>query len=182
MHVLNLALGRSHPGRPLPAPTAAELSGLLSVCRRQKADRAAQLMLAAYHCHAELVRFLVRHGADPNRLNDRQQSPLAGAVFKKEDDVIEVSRQKNASLGRVLPGYEPRWLWRDCEFFICTNCRLAPLLLKTCQQALLDGGADPDYGTPSALECVAMFKQEDRWRTRFESAPGQGKAVPSGGQ
>lgn len=51
-------------------------------------------MLAAYHGHADLVRFLVQHGADPNRLNDRQQSPLAGAVFKKEDDVIEVSRRE----------------------------------------------------------------------------------------
>lgn len=49
-----------------------------------------QLMLAAYHGHAELVKLLIQHGADPNRLNDRGQSPLAGAVFKKEDAVIEV--------------------------------------------------------------------------------------------
>lgn len=55
-------------------------------------------MLAAYHGHADLVRFLLQHGADPNRLNDRHQSPLAGAVFKKEDDVIEVS-----VTGRMLP-------------------------------------------------------------------------------
>lgn len=48
-------------------------------------------MLAAYYGHAELVKFLIQHGADPNRLNDRLQSPLAGAVFKKEDSVIEVS-------------------------------------------------------------------------------------------
>lgn len=52
--------------------------------------RTSQLMLAAYHSHANIVRFLIHHGADPNTLNDRQQSPLAGAVFKKEDDVIEV--------------------------------------------------------------------------------------------
>lgn len=56
-------------------------------------------MLAAYHGHADLVKFLVQHGADPNRLNDRQQSPLAGAVFKKEDDVIEVSRRGECFLG-----------------------------------------------------------------------------------
>lgn len=48
-------------------------------------------MLAAYHGHAELVRLLIQHGGDPNRVNDRGQSPLAGAVFKKEDAVIEVS-------------------------------------------------------------------------------------------
>lgn len=59
-------------------------------------------MLAAYHGHADLVRFLVQHGADPNRLNDRQQSPLAGAVFKKEDDVIEVSRHEECLLGLLF--------------------------------------------------------------------------------
>lgn len=47
-------------------------------------------MLAAYHGHADLVKLLIQHGADPNRVNDRGQSPLAGAVFKKEDEVIEV--------------------------------------------------------------------------------------------
>lgn len=47
-------------------------------------------MLAAYHGHADLVKLLMQHGADPNRLNDRGQSPLAGAVFKKEDSVVEV--------------------------------------------------------------------------------------------
>ena len=50
-----------------------------------------KLMLAAYHGHADLVKVLIQHGADPNRLNDRGQSPLAGAVFKKEDAVIQVS-------------------------------------------------------------------------------------------
>jgi hypothetical protein len=47
-------------------------------------------MLAAYHGHAPLVKLLIQHGADPNSLNDRGQSPLAGAVFKGEADVIEV--------------------------------------------------------------------------------------------
>ena len=47
-------------------------------------------MLAAYHGHPDLVKTLLEHGADPNRLNDRGQSPLAGAVFKGEDGVVEV--------------------------------------------------------------------------------------------
>ena len=47
-------------------------------------------MLAAYHGHAPLVKLLMQHGADPNTLNDRGQSPLAGAVFKDEVEVIEV--------------------------------------------------------------------------------------------
>lgn len=47
-------------------------------------------MLASYHGHLPLVRLLLRHGADPNTLNDRGQSPLAGAVFKNEEEVIGV--------------------------------------------------------------------------------------------
>lgn len=48
-------------------------------------------MLSAYYGHADLVKFLIQNGADPNRLNDKRQSPLAGAVFKRLDDVVEVS-------------------------------------------------------------------------------------------
>jgi ankyrin repeat protein len=48
-------------------------------------------MLASYHGHAPLVKLLLENGADPNSLNNRKQSPLAGAVFKGEDEVVEVS-------------------------------------------------------------------------------------------
>lgn len=47
------------------------------------------VMLAAYNGHAELVTKLAAAGGDVNLLNDRNQSPLAGAIFKKEDAVIE---------------------------------------------------------------------------------------------
>lgn len=46
------------------------------------------LMLAAYHGHAATVAMLARKGADVNRVNDRGQSPLAGAVFKGEHEVV----------------------------------------------------------------------------------------------
>jgi ankyrin repeat protein len=45
-------------------------------------------MLAAYHGHAEAVRALLERGADPGRANDRGQTPLAGAVFKREPEVV----------------------------------------------------------------------------------------------
>ncbi|KAK8922471.1 hypothetical protein H634G_00588 [Metarhizium anisopliae BRIP 53293] len=64
-------------------------AGLPANLTNEKGDTL--LMLAAYYGHAELVRLLIQHGADPNRLNDKNQSPLAGAVFKKEDAVIEAS-------------------------------------------------------------------------------------------
>lgn len=59
-------------------------------------------MLAAYHGHADLVKLLIQHGADPNRVNDRGQSPLAGAVFKKEDEVIEVRTSSLISFLRII--------------------------------------------------------------------------------
>lgn len=46
-------------------------------------------MLAAYHGHHRIVSLLLSHGADPNVLNDRGQSPLAGAIFKGEKEVVE---------------------------------------------------------------------------------------------
>lgn len=46
-------------------------------------------MLAAYHGQLPLLRLLLSHNADPNILNDRKQSPLAGAIFKGEKAVVE---------------------------------------------------------------------------------------------
>ena len=93
----------------------------------------AQVMLAAYHGHAELVSLLLAQGAEPNTLNDRGQSPLAGAVFKNEEKVVD---------------------------------------------ALLEGGADPEWGDPSAMEALELFKMEG-WRGKFEAASGRGKMKES---
>ena len=67
------------------------ISKKYSLSLRKKMLIKSQLMLAAYHGHAPLVKLLLSHGADPNSLNDRGQSPLAGAVFKMESEVVEVS-------------------------------------------------------------------------------------------
>lgn len=96
------------------------------------------LMLSAYHSHPALVRLLLAHGADPNVLNDRGQSPLAGAVFKYAG-----ARAGSNNEAEVI-------------------------------EALLEGGADPDWGTPSAMDSVGMFKVGDVWRGRFEEARGRG--------
>lgn len=45
-------------------------------------------MLAAYAGHASTVSLLISLGADVNRLNDRNQSPLSGAVFKNHEAVV----------------------------------------------------------------------------------------------
>lgn len=54
------------------------------------------VMLAAYNGHPELVKALAAEGADVNLLNDRKQSPLAGAIFKKEDVVIDALLEAGA--------------------------------------------------------------------------------------
>ncbi|EGG04918.1 uncharacterized protein MELLADRAFT_30570, partial [Melampsora larici-populina 98AG31] len=40
------------------------------------------LMLSSYAGHLELVKYLISKQSNPNRLNDRGQSPLSGAIFK----------------------------------------------------------------------------------------------------
>lgn len=72
-------------------------------------------MLAAYSGHAGLVKELLARGGDANRPNDQGQYPLAGAVFKGHDDVV---------------------------------------------QALIDGGANPRLGTPTAIQTARMFKKD----------------------
>lgn len=84
------------------------------------------VMLAAYHGHAATVRALAERGADVDRLNDRGQSPLAGAVFKADDTVIGT---------------------------------------------LVELGADPDVGTPTARQTAEMFG-----RPGLFDAPGGGAA------
>jgi hypothetical protein len=44
-------------------------------------------------------------------------------------------------------------------------------------QVLLGGGADPDHGSPSAMETMTLFKQEEKWKGKFENAIGRGKAA-----
>jgi uncharacterized protein len=41
------------------------------------------LILAAYHDHPETVRMLLERGADPDRVNDRGQTALGAAVFRR---------------------------------------------------------------------------------------------------
>lgn len=61
------------------------------------------LMLAAYHGQSSLVQELAVRGADVNRVNDRGQSPLAGAVFKRSDEVIHLLIHHGADLDVGTP-------------------------------------------------------------------------------
>jgi uncharacterized protein len=74
----------------LPANTADEAGNTL-------------LMLAAYHEHAGTVRALLDLGADPDLRNDRNQAPIAGALFKGADDVVAVLVEAGADLDAGTP-------------------------------------------------------------------------------
>lgn len=69
-------------------------------------------MLSTYHGHASLSRLLLSHGADPNRLNDRGQSPLAGAVFKNEKEIVEILLEAGADVDLGRPS-----AWEAVELF-----------------------------------------------------------------
>lgn len=61
------------------------------------------LMLAAYHGHAETVTMLLDRGADVDRRNARDQSPVAGALFKGEDAVVRALVAAGADLDAGTP-------------------------------------------------------------------------------
>ena len=71
------------------------------------------LILAAYHVHLETVKTLLDRGADTARLNDRGQTALGAAVFRRSEPIV---------------------------------------------RALLAAGADPDLGSPSAVEIATFFE------------------------
>jgi len=60
-------------------------------------------MLSTYHGRIPLTRLLLIHGADPNRLNDRGQSPLAGAVFKNEIEIVDILLEAGADVDAGRP-------------------------------------------------------------------------------
>lgn len=69
----------------------------------QDPDGNTALMLAAYHGRADTVRALIGLGADVDLRNERDQSPIAGALFKGEDEVFAVLREAGADLDAGTP-------------------------------------------------------------------------------
>src|SRR4051794_38460123 len=54
------------------------------------------LILAAYHDHSDTVRALLDHGADHTRTNDRGQTALGSAVFRRSNVAIEIFLEAGA--------------------------------------------------------------------------------------
>jgi ankyrin repeat protein len=49
------------------------------------------------------VRALIERGADVNLRNNRDQSPIAGALFKGEDEIVAVLHRAGADLDAGTP-------------------------------------------------------------------------------
>src|SRR5690625_7150833 len=54
------------------------------------ADGNTALMLAAYNGRVETLKMLIERGADVDIRNSRDQSPLAGAILKGEDEEVTI--------------------------------------------------------------------------------------------
>ena len=61
------------------------------------------LMLAAYSGHPGTVEALIRGGADVDLRNARDQSPIAGALFKGEDEIVRMLQAAGADLDAGTP-------------------------------------------------------------------------------
>jgi ankyrin repeat protein len=69
----------------------------------EDADGNTLLMLAAYHGHPATVAMLVERRADVDRRNHRDQAPVAGALFKGEDQVVRLLLEAGADLDAGTP-------------------------------------------------------------------------------
>lgn len=67
------------------------------------ADSNTLLMLAAYNGQVATTRTLLERGADPDALNERNQSIIAGALFKGEAEIVALLRDAGADLDLGTP-------------------------------------------------------------------------------
>ncbi|KAI0895298.1 ankyrin [Annulohypoxylon nitens] len=106
-------------------------------------------------------------GLPPNMTNEKGDTLLMLAAYHGHADIVKLLIQHGADPNRINDrGQSP----------------LAGAVFKkedAVIETLLEGGADPECGSPSALACLAMFQQQDKWGTKFEEAPGRGKAGKS---
>lgn len=61
------------------------------------------LMYAAYHGNIETLEMLIERRADTDIRNERDQSPVAGAIFKGEEEVVRILTRAGADLDAGTP-------------------------------------------------------------------------------
>ncbi|KAF5699654.1 ankyrin protein [Fusarium globosum] len=117
-------------------------------------------------------------GLPPNLTNDKGDTLLMLAAYHGHAGLVKVLIQHGADPNRLNDrGQSPLAgaVFKKEDAVIQVNGELKRDTNNEIKE-LLDGGADPEYGQPSAAECITMFKQEDIWKLKFDVAPGKGQA------
>ncbi|KAJ4387272.1 hypothetical protein N0V93_007861 [Gnomoniopsis smithogilvyi] len=118
---------------------------------------------AARQGNAELLQQAIAAGLPPNLTNEKGDTLLMLAAYHGHAYLVRFLIQHGADPNRL------------------NDRRQSPLAGAVFKKeddvidALLEGGADPEHGMPSAMECIVMFKQEETWKARFESAKVRGR-------
>jgi ankyrin repeat protein len=112
-------------------------------------------MLAAYHGRAELVRFLLSRGAQPDRLNERGQSALSGAVFKGWTEVVRALVQAGADIRAGNPNAI------DCAYMYV--CYSVPSTSPS-SYSIISALACKEYPFLMSLRPLERFKRDDYWQ------------------
>jgi ankyrin repeat protein len=87
------------------------------------ADGDTLLILAAYHVHLDTVQALLGRGADTARVNDRGQTAIGAAVFRRAESVVQA----------LLDAGADPWLGRQSAYAVAEVFELQDM------RALLDG-------------------------------------------
>ncbi|PSR81368.1 ankyrin repeat-containing domain protein [Coniella lustricola] len=130
---------------------------------------AGRLFEAARQGHSALLEQAITAGLPPNLTNDKGDTLLMLAAYHGHAHLVKYLIEHGADPNRL----------NDRQ-----QSPLAGAVFKKEDdviEALLDGGADPEHGLPPAMECIAIFKQQDVWKARFEAASGRGKAAAAAG-
>jgi ankyrin repeat protein len=109
-------------------------------------DTSTALFLAIRNGHTEIARLLLKHGADPNKLNKNGDTPLVVAAAMKQRDVM--------SLLLTEGGADPNKNGKNGSLPLGTATATGQLDIA---RMLLDGGADPNKLTPDEGASFLIF-------------------------
>ena len=103
------------------------VDGLLGIgCNPNAANlNGKPLLFAIDRCYLEIVKLLLKHNADPNRLNNDGDTPLYLAVSKGHIDIVKELLSNGAEVNRRALGFTP-----FSNAMISNQINIAKILLK----------------------------------------------------
>jgi ankyrin repeat protein len=131
---------------------------------RANADGQTALMIVARTNKLEAARLLIDAGADVNRAETwREQTPLMWAAAQGQPDMIRLLLERGANPDvRSKANEWPRQVSAESRRMYRPTGGLSPMLFAAregcaaCVEALLEGGADPDFANPKNVTPLIM--------------------------